>query len=134
MKKFLSFLAIALLSIVALSSCVKESVSHKEKQDTEAVDSYMNPEFSDVAEFMVYHDIEATTYQQDKMFYEMKPDIIKQVATVCLKKNHKITKKLFMQEYLDHTDVYNYLSADKDKPIEPLEALKPDSPDTVNVE
>ena len=134
MKKFLSFLAIALLSIVALSSCVKESVSHKEKQDTETVDLYTNPEFSDVAEFMVYHDVEAATYQQDKIFYEMKPDIIKQVATVCLKKNHKITKKLFMQEYLDHTDVYNYLSADKDKPIEPLKALKPDSPDTVNVE
>lgn len=134
MKKFLSFLAIALLSIVALSSCVKESVSQKEKQDTETVDSYMNPEFSDVAEFMVYHDVEAATYQQDKIFYEMKPDIIKQVATVCLKKNHKITKKLFMQEYLDHTDVYNYLSTDKDKPIEPLETSKPDSPDTVNVE
>lgn len=133
MKKFLSFLAIALLSIVALSSCVK-SVSQKEEQDTETVDLYTNPEFSDVAEFMVYHDVEAATYQQDKIFYEMKPDIIKQVATVCLKKNHKITKKLFMQEYLDHTDVYNYLSADKDKPIEPLETSKPDSPDTVNVE
>lgn len=133
MKKFIYLLAIVLLSTVTLSSCVKESVSNKEKQDTEAVDSYMNPEFSDVAEFMVYHDVEAATYQQDKIFYEMKPDIIKQVATVCLKKNNKITKKLFMQEYLEHMDVYNYLTNDKTPPIQQYEALKPDT-DTIQVE
>ncbi len=133
MKKLLGLLAIALLSLVALSSCVKESVSHKEKQDKEAVDSYTNPEFSDVAEFMVYHDVEAATYQQNKIFYEMKPDIIKQVATVCLKKNNKITKKLFMQEYLEHMDVYNYLTNDKAPSIQQYEALKPDT-DTIQVE
>lgn len=136
--------AIALLCCIVCSSCRGEYRAPKFMQpDTTLVKSLVqdavNPNFTSVAEVLDFQDDLCGEVQVNDFFIETPPDIVANVAKVCIKKFGSAKKRDIVNEYLRNQTVYDNLVPDdakqetameeQQKPVE-----KPNGHTTIRVE
>lgn len=123
MKKFLyclGVLLIASLVTIGISSCGKKDVfglSHEDRVTEEYVDStiaagvqnYINPLFNNVDEVLTFRAKYLEGQAIDDVFNTMPEEVLKNVASVCIKREGHVSKRGIVYEYRANADVYNNL-------------------------
>lgn len=140
MKKLLGALmclAIPMMILVASVSFIScnqgndaiSSVLGKTQKDTafvyECVYSVVTPEFSDVTEVIQCQQTLNSNAYVDSVFTSMPEDVLKNVATVLLKKAGRATKKAIVNEYIGNRDIYQNLPTPPAVETETTTPLKP---------
>lgn len=134
MKKFLyclGVLLIASLVTIGISSCGKKDVfglSHEDRVTEEYVDStvaagvqnYINPLFNNVDDVLTFRTKYLEGQAIDDVFNTMPEEVLKNVASVCIKREGHVSKRGIVYEYRANKDVYNNLpSPDSTKSVLP---------------
>ena len=128
MKKFLyclGVLAIASLVTIGISSCGKKDVfglGSGDRVTEEYVDStvaagiqnYINPLFNDVDEVLAFRTKYLEGQAIDDVFNTMPEEVLKNVASVCIKREGHISKRGIVYEYRANSAVYNNLPTSTD--------------------
>ena len=146
MKKVIKFLGrcfivLALAAPFLLCSCekVKEYTTPEVDKAVvlECIETTVNPLMTSVEEVLVYHGQMAEEYTINEVFCTMSPETLKNIASVCLKKNGCTSKKDIVLEYQANRAIYDNLPVNQpspepieptpDKPIPPT--VQPNSPD-----
>ena len=152
MKKFLyclGVLLIASLVTIGISSCGKKDVfglGSGDRVTEEYVDStvaagvqnYINPLFNDVDEVLTFRTKYLEGQAIDDVFNTMPEEVLKNVASVCIKREGHVSKRGIVYEYRANKDVYNNLpSPDSTKSVLPPSSSsaggQPYRPDSVPV-
>lgn len=121
MKKFLFGFLILILAIgasvginMALVSCdnnvvkpLKHAVGVKEVSN--ALDSIVNPRLNTTKDVFELQNKLLTNMYIDSVFMSMKQETLENVAGVCLKRLHVVTKDDIVSEYLKNRSVYDNL-------------------------
>lgn len=123
MKKFLyclGVLIIASLVTIGISSCGKKDVfglGSGDRVTEEYVDStvaagvqnYINPLFNDVDEVLAFRTKYFEGQAIDDVFNTMPEEVLKNVASVCIKREGHVSKRGIVYEYQANADIYNNL-------------------------
>lgn len=123
MKKFLyclGVLLIASLVTIGISSCGKKDVfglGSGDRVTEEYVDStvaagvqnYINPLFNDVDEVLTFRTKYLEGQAIDDVFNTMPEEVLKNVASVCIKREGHVSKRGIVYEYRANADIYNNL-------------------------
>jgi hypothetical protein len=122
MRKFLYFgvLAIASLMTIGLSSCGKRDIFGLGARDAaieEYVDStvaagvqnYVNPVFNTVDEVLTFRTNCLEGQAIDEAFNQMPESVLKNVASVCIKREGHVSKRAIVYEYRANSSIYNNL-------------------------
>ena len=123
MRKFLyclGVLAIASLVTIGVSSCGKRDIFGLGARDAaieEYVDStvaagvqnYINPLFNNVDDVLAFRAKYLEGQAIDDAFNTMPEEVLKNVASVCIKREGYISKRGIVYEYRANKDVYNNL-------------------------
>ena len=122
---------IASLVTIGISSCGKKDVfglSHEDRVTEEYVDStvaagvqnYINPLFNDVDEVLTFRTKYLEGQAIDDVFNTMPEEVLKNVASVCIKREGHVSNRGIVYEYRANADVYNNLpKSDSTKPVIP---------------
>ena len=142
MKKVIKFLGrcfivLALAAPFLLCSCekVKEYTTPEVDKAVilECIETTVNPLMTSVEEVLVYHGQMAEEYTINEVFCTMSPETLKNIASVCLKKNGCTSKKDIVLEYQANRAIYDNLPVNQPSPES--EKLQPDKqiPPTVEI-
>lgn len=130
MKKFLyclGVLLIASLVTIGINSCGKNDVfglGSGDRVTEEYVDStvaagvqnYINPLFNDVDEVLTFRTKYLEGQAIDDVFNTMPEEVLKNVASVCIKREGHVSKRGIVYEYRANANIYNNLpSSDSTK-------------------
>lgn len=134
MRKFLyclGVLAMASLVTIGVSSCGKRDIFGLGARDAaieEYVDStvaagvqnYINPLFNNVDDVLAFRAKYLEGQAIDDAFNTMPEEVLKNVASVCIKREGHVSKRGIVYEYRANKDVYNNLpSSDSAKSVLP---------------
>ena len=114
---FLILFMLAVACIACCTSCdklgvVKTEVIDKEYADSiiaESISNYTNPLFSSVEEALEFRSLTIDAQIIDNEFLEMPEDILRNVTSVCLKRDGYASKRSIIYEYRANAEVYNNL-------------------------
>ena len=114
---FLILLGLVLTFAICCTSCDKLRMIQSEVIDKEDVDSivaesvtnYINPLFSSVDEVIEFRNVTMDSELIDQAFLEMPEDVLRNVVSVCLKRDGYASKRSIIYEYRANADVYNNL-------------------------
>ena len=123
MRKFLyclGVLAIASLMSIGFNSCGKNDVfglNHEDRVTEEYVDStvaagvqnYINPLFNSVDDVLAFRTKYLEGQAIDDVFNTMPENVLKNVASVCIKREGHVSKRGIVYEYRANANVYNNL-------------------------
>ena len=131
MRKFRSFiggylliLLIAAIGLIACCGCEnlgikKTEVIDKEYADSiiaESIQNYTNPLFMSVDEAIEFRNLTVDSNTIDQAFLEMPEDVLRNVVSVCLKRDGYASKRSIIYEYRANAEVYNNLPKSTAKP------------------
>lgn len=126
MKKFLyAACGVIIMLLVAIFAYSCEEVKRHLTEDKaeyvlsemgveQYVDSIMNPEFSELSEVLSEQNIMVGEAYTDSVFIHIPPEILRNVATVVLKRG-SATKNQIVMEYLANKDIYESLPPPEEK-------------------
>ena len=130
MRKILMFLGM-LTTVFLLCSCKGHAVwpssddgVTKEYVDStvaQGVQNYVNPLFNTVDEVLVFRDLSMEGEAIDEVFNNMPEDVLKNVASVCIKREGHVSKRGIVYEYRANSGVYNNLPASEESTATPKE-------------
>ena len=142
-------LAIASLVTIGVSSCGKRDIFGLGARDAaieEYVDStvaagvqnYINPLFNDVDEVLTFRTKYLEGQAIDDVFNTMPEEVLKNVASVCIKREGHVSKRGIVYEYRANANIYNNLpKSDSTKSVLPPSSSsaggQPYRPDSVPV-
>lgn len=116
MKNLLKFLLLMCCTIV-LASCDRQS-SRYHAPDTDsvkiAVEKVVNPTFTSVSALAEYQEADINQHRVGEVFRAMPDYILRSVATVCINRDKKVSKRSVVEEYLARADVYDNLSSENE--------------------
>ena len=140
---------IASLVTIGISSCGKKDVfglSSGDRVTEEYVDStvaagvqnYINPLFNDVDEVLTFRTKYLEGQAIDDVFNTMPEEVLKNVASVCIKREGHVSKRGIVYEYRANANIYNNLpKSDSTKSVLPPSGSsaggQPYRPDSVPV-
>lgn len=114
MKKILLFLM--LMCAMLITSCNERTRYLTPKGDSirtaKLIDKIVNPVFTSVESLSAYQDIDIQEHKIGDIFRAMPKTTLQKVATVCINKTGKVSKKSLVNEYLANSSVYDNLSDD----------------------
>lgn len=116
---FLVALALTLCCSCNKLGMVTSEVIDKEYADSiirESVQNYINPLFTNVDEVVEFRSLSAEAKVIDAEFEEMPETILRNVATVCLKRDSYASKRSIIYEYRANRQVYDNLPANAEPP------------------
>lgn len=132
MKRKLTFyggylLILFMLAVACIACCtscdklgvVKTEVIDKEYADSiiaESISNYTNPLFSSVEEALEFRSLTIDAQIIDNEFLEIPEDILRNVTSVCLKRDGYASKRSIIYEYRANAEVYNNLPKSPTKP------------------
>lgn len=114
-KKFWKgvFALLVMTVCMCMYSCHKQLVSVPTTTDsvtiTTQIEEVINPSFTSVKDVKIFQKNLVEEYSVDEEFRNLPPDILTNVANVCLKKYGEITKRLVVDEYRANNSIYNNL-------------------------
>ena len=91
----------------------------------EQVDAQLNPAFKNAADLIDYQQCMIEEISMNDTFLSMPPNVIANVATVCINKNGSVTIKSLVEEYMKNQDVYDNLSGNLIPPTQDTIAPPP---------
>ena len=114
---FLILFMLAAACIACCTSCnklrmIQSEVIDKEYADSiiaESIQNYTNPLFSSVEEALEFRSLTIDAQIIDNEFLEMPEDILRNVTSVCLKRDGYASKRSIIYEYRANAEVYNNL-------------------------
>jgi hypothetical protein len=118
MKNLLKFLLLMCCTIV-LASCDRQS-SRYHAPDTDSVkiasivEKVVNPTFTSVSALVEYQEADINQHRVGEVFRAMPDYILRSVATVCINRDKKVSKRSVVEEYLARADVYDNLASENE--------------------
>ena len=124
MRKFI-LMFMGALFITVLCSCNGHKVwpsddgvtkEYVDSAITQSVQNYINPLFNTVDEVLIFRDLAAEGEAIDEAFNAMPEDVLKNVASVCIKREGHVSKRGIVYEYRANSNVYNNLPSTSQEP------------------
>lgn len=122
MRRLLKFLGVLLLGVFVLSTMTschgRFPWSDRELERYDSVDSTfiastveeaINPVFIDIASMLEARAADIADQSVDSLWLTLPDNILKDVASVLIKKGIPVTKRTLIEEYRQHTSVYDNL-------------------------
>lgn len=136
MKKFLNFLLVCLITLVAsiTTSCDKLCSYTQQKDSNQAViveDVHVcpfDPEFTTTEQVMEFRQQLAEDYKLDSVMLSMDDGTLLNVASVCEKKFNKFKRRQLVNEYLSNVNIYKNLP-NKTTTVMEVPRVTPDPPE-----
>ena len=104
---------------IVLASCDRQS-SRYHAPDTDSVkiasivEKVVNPTFTSVSALVEYQEADINQHRVGEVFRAMPDYILRSVATVCINRDKKVSKRSVVEEYLARADVYDNLSSENE--------------------
>lgn len=83
-----------------------------------SVQNYINPLFTSVDEVLTFRDLSLEGQTVDDEFNQLPIEVLKNVATVCIKREGCVSKRGIVYEYRANNSIYNNL------PNQPIDTVK----------
>lgn len=113
LKKASYMLALAFFTLLA--SCHRGNEQYIPTYDdsvyiSSIVEDMQNPTFTGVVDVLNFQAALADSYAIEEAFTALPPEVLQQVATVCIRRNGCATKYTIVQEYRANREVYDNLT------------------------
>lgn len=113
--------ALMLAFFTLLASCRQGNEQYVPTYDdsvyvSSIVEDMQNPTFTGVVDVLNFQAALADSYAIEEAFVALPPDVLQQVANVCIRRNGSTTKYEIIQEYRANREVYDNLTNTTDTP------------------